>query len=113
MPGASSPLRASWAGAILAAGLLLFCGCGASRKGGGEPHAWPRGQSAMSYQKPRSSVRHVAVGLMPCAIYSIDINGRRASFARATPEGRVAFTAALNRFDAVRITLYRRMPCAS
>lgn len=111
MRGALPSLRALWAGAIPAAGLLLLLGCASGKRSSGDRHGWPRFAATEQARAPRSSARHVVVGLMPCAIYSIDINGRRASFARATAEGRGTFTAALEPNDRVEMKLYRRMPC--
>lgn len=58
-------------------------------------------------------VEQIAVGLVPCAIYSLDINGRRASFVRADSAGRAYFRGALKPRDRITLTLWRRFPCAS
>jgi hypothetical protein len=98
--------------AFIVAGVWAFSACGVPSPE--PPRTIPLGaQSTLVRVIDRPSSEQIVLGCVPCAIYSIDINGRRAAFARASDAGRLVFRGALRPRDKVTLTLYRRFPCAS
>lgn len=98
-------LRVLTAGAILSA-------CGPSSSG--PPPVFPgAASSALSGAKTSPPREQIIIGCVPCAIYAIDIDGRRASFVRADSTGRATFSASLRPRAKVTLSLYRRFPCPS
>lgn len=97
-------------GIVICVAVFSFPGCAALGPPGSPVHSEP---ATLSRESPAPTVSQTVIGCVPCAIYSIDINGRRASFARATPAGLLTVRGALKRNDRLRITLWRRFPCGS
>lgn len=100
--------RGLGAGLLLAAASLLP-GC-ATKPAGPPAISAPLAQSS-EFTVKAPAVRHVIAGCEPCAIYSLDVNARRAAYPSATAAGVLTIFGGFRPGDRIKLTLYRRRPC--